>query len=261
MNEATHLNNPLNAKLRMSRCYVYVPFGGVDRIRTYKFSQWQQIYSLPPSPIWILPHIAESRVLETQTFLSNILSREFPNLSGLLSIAEGKRIELLTIQLAQFSRLLTHHWVLPSFCTPSQIRTDTLQGLNLMPLPLGYWSMCSFSDSNRNLLIPKTNASTSWAKRANKKAPRNESGGFLKLLKLYLKRYTLSCQLFLNNLATMRDYINFVFSCRQIYDLILNTQIINAQNLLRSGFGITHNVLRLKEVNPFRAVGTNCTSL
>jgi hypothetical protein len=55
----------------------------------------------------------------------------------------------------------------------------------------------------------------------------------LKLLKLYLKRYTLSCQLFLNNLATMRDYINFVVSCRQIYDLILNTQIINAQNLLR----------------------------
>jgi hypothetical protein len=65
----------------------------------------------------------------------------------------------------------------------------------------------------------------------------------LKLLKLYLKRYMLSCQLFLNNLATMRDYINFVFSCRQIYDLILNTQIINAQNLLRSGFGITHNYL------------------
>ena len=179
--------------------FIVRTFCGADRIRTYKFSQRQQIYSLHPSPIWILPLIAESRVFETQTVTSNILSRELPSLSVLLSIAEGKRIELSTFTSAQFSRLLAHHWALPSFCTPSRIRTDTTQVLSLMTLPLVYRSECSFSDSNRNLLVPKTNASTIWAKRANKKTSRNQSGGFWNLLNTLFKRYSFSCRLFPNN--------------------------------------------------------------
>lgn len=200
---------------------------GINRIRTYKFSLWQQIYSLSPSPIWILSRIAENGVLETQTRMSNILSREFPNLSGSLSsFAVGKRIELSTRTLAQFSRLLIHHCMLPTICTPSQIRTDTLQGLNLLPLPLGYRSIWySLSDSNRNLLVPKTNASSNWAKRANKKASRNKSGGLVKLTKLYIKQYKLSCQLFSNNLAIMRDYIILLFSCCKDMYLFLISKI------------------------------------
>ena len=38
-------------------------FGGSDRIWTYKFSQWQSIYSRSPSPVWIHYHYPQSVML------------------------------------------------------------------------------------------------------------------------------------------------------------------------------------------------------
>ncbi len=61
-------------------------------------------------------------------------------------------------------------WVLPSFCTPIRIRTETCTGLK--PDVSASWTtgaLYPLSDSNRKHIVPKTIASASWAKWAKKK--------------------------------------------------------------------------------------------
>lgn len=211
----------------------------VDRIRTYKFSLWQRIYSPSPSPIWILPNRAESigiepwllhphlfsrQVVHQCTLLSIFCGRQWnrtitaftrnilagcPNkpIFGYLPFGSNKEIRTLTLQ---FLKLLPLPIGLYCYCTPKQIRTATFTDFKSVASAVGLLEyLCHLSDSNRHYLVPKTNASSNWAKMANKKASRSESGGFLKLF-VWLKfnQYKISCRSLLNNL-TIRDYIDF----------------------------------------------------
>lgn len=102
-------------------------------------------------------------------------------------------------------------------CTPSRTRTDTLQGLNLMPLPLGYRSILyTWRDSNSQPSEPKSDASASWATSANKKSLSKLIKRLKYLYDVQFNPYKASCYSIANNLM-IRDYMILLFSLMQRY--------------------------------------------
>ena len=104
------------------------------------------------------------------------------------------------------------------FCTPNRIRTDTLQGLNLMPLPLGYRSILyTWRDSNSQPSEPKSDASANWATSANKKSLSKLIKRLKCLYDVQFNVHKASCYSIANNLM-IRDYMILLCSFwAQIY--------------------------------------------
>lgn len=222
-------------------------FSWTGRIRTYKFSLWQQIYSLPPSPVWILPNLAEDegfepphRISETTVFKTAAVTQNLSAQSSNIERMAGFEPAIFRVATFYFRPLrhilkcgekknrtftaftrntLAECLNKPIFdfppSTPNKIRTYTLQGLNLMPLPIGLLEHISMNFVHvegvepSESFEPKSNGFANLPTHAyNKKASRNKSRGFTNKFIYKSKTYHASYHSITNNL--IRDYCMFL---------------------------------------------------